>query len=434
MSAMKTQKLYVIAIGGIMTSGIARLYHSKGWEVAGSDAAQSSVTDELAAEGITVHIGQKAENIADDIDLVVYSVAVTPGSDGYAELEAAKGFGITCKSLDEVVSDLTREYFTISLAGVHGKSTTTAMTAKILIDANMDPTVLVGTKMPELNGRNVLVGESKYLVLEADDYARKFTSYKSDIAVINNIEAEHLDFYGDEAAVVQAFADFVSGLADDGVLIANGQDEKTMQLVRSLQLKPTQKLHIFNEQELAKHDLQVFGDFNMSNAEAAAAVARELGLTTEQIEKSLHSFAGTWRRQEKLADNIYTDYAHHPTEIAAAISGFKNAFADKRLIVVFQPHQADRTKRLFEDFLHAFDMADETILLPIYIVKGRDEGIEVSSEQLVDAMNSPKVHYEADFANAFARAKSAVDAGEAVALFMGAGTIDGMLRGALKQV
>jgi len=425
---MEKKKLFVIGIGGIMTSGIARLYLSKGWDVVGSDAAASSVTSDLQAEGIDIVIGQEAKNISEDIDLVVYTVAVTPGSDGDSELQAAKQLGISCKSLDEVVSDMTREYFTISLAGVHGKSTTTAMTAKILIEAGFDPTVLVGTKMPELNGRNVLVGESKYLVLEADDYARKFTTYSSDIAVINNIEAEHLDYYGDEAAVIQAFADFVAGLADDGVLIVNGQDQKTVDLVRSITLKPTQKLHVFNESELAKHDLQVFGEFNQSNAEAAASVARELGISTEQIEKSLNRFAGTWRRQEKLADNIYSDYAHHPTEISAAINGFKNAFADKKLLVVFQPHQADRTKRLFEDFLHAFDSADQVIMLPIFLAKGRDSGIDVSSEQLVDAINEPKVTYQAEFDAAYEIAIQAVDAGDTVALFMGAGDMDPKLR------
>lgn len=425
---MKQNKLFVIGIGGIMTSGIARLYQARGWTVVGSDATQSALTDELAREGMTIHIGQKPENITDDIDLVVYTVAVTAGSAGDVELKKARRLGIKCMSLDEVVSGLTREYFTISIAGVHGKSTTTAMTARILMDANFDPTVLIGTKMPELNGRNILLGESKYLVLEADDYARKFTTYKSDIAVINNIEAEHLDYYGDETAVVQAFADFINGLADNGRLIVNGQDAKTMALVRTIQLKPTQTLEIFNERSLNKHDLQVVGDFNQSNAEASACVARALGVDEARIKKSLHDFLGTWRRQEKLADGIYSDYAHHPTEIAAVIAGFAEAYPDKKLIVVFQPHQADRTKRLFEDFLHAFDRADRVIILPIFTVKGRDGDIAISSEQLVEAMNESKVSYQADFDQAFEVVKKAVDSGEAIGLFIGAGTIDGMLR------
>ncbi len=429
---MKQSKLFVVGISGIMTSGIARLYQARGWTVAGSDVTQSVLTDELAREGMTIHIGQKPENITDDIDLVVYTAAVTVGSAGDVELKKARKLGIKCMSLGEVVSGLTRDYFTISIAGVHGKSTTTAMTARILMDAGLDPTVLIGTKMPELNGRNILLGESKYLVLEADDYARKFTTYKSDIAVINNIEAEHLDYYGDETAVVQAFADFISGLADNGRLIVNGQDAKTMALVRTIQLKPTQTLEIFNERSLTKHDLQVVGDFNQSNAEASACVARALGVDEARIKKSLHGFLGTWRRQEKLTEGIYSDYAHHPTEIAAVIAGFAEAYPGKKLIVVFQPHQADRTKRLFEDFLHAFDRADQVIILPIFTVKGRDGDIDISSEQLVAAINESKVSYQADFDQAFEVVKKVVDSGEAIGLFIGAGTIDGMLRAKLQ--
>lgn len=214
--------IHIIGVGGIGTSALAQYYLAQGKVVSGSDVASSEITDFLKTQGVKIYIGHSAKSIL-GADLVIHSAAVKMGNEEY---DVAKLDRIPTQLYAEAVGNITEQYTTIAISGSHGKSTTTAMVAKILIDAGLDPTVIVGTKMHELGGNNFRMGKGEYLVLEADDYNRHFHNYHPTISVVTNVDAEHLDIYENLAGVKEAFAKFLEGTKQGGTIIANGQDKK----------------------------------------------------------------------------------------------------------------------------------------------------------------------------------------------------------------
>ncbi len=416
--------IHIIGVGGIGTSALAQYYLAQGKVVSGSDASRSEITDLLKSKGVRIYIGHEANNVR-GADLIIHSAAVGKGNE---EFDAAELERIPTKLYAQAVGDITEGYTTIAISGSHGKSTTTAMVAKILIDAGLDPTVIVGTKMHELDGNNFRMGKGEYLVLEADDYNRHFHNYHPTIAVVTNVDAEHLDIYKNIAGVKEAFVKFLSGTKQGGTIIANGQDRNTIDVIKSTDLLKHQVI-LFNETDLAIHSLGVPGEHNQSNAEAAFWVAKTIGISEDQIARSLIGFRGSWRRLEEIKENVYSDYAHHPTEIKATLGALKKDNPDKKLICVFQPHQRDRLNKLFDDFKEAFGFADELYLIPLYSARGRDHELGEDSESLARLITKPTAEYCSSFKQAYGRVEPKFK--DSIVVFMGAGDIDDNLRSIL---
>lgn len=404
-------KIHCIGIGGIGVSALAQYYLEKGHEVSGSDLADSELTGALAKRGMKIMIGNKAENISADFDLVVYSPAIKPDN---PEMMQALSFKLKVKSYPEALGELTRQHETIAIAGSHGKSTTTAMTALVLIKAGIDPTVIVGTKLKEFGNSNFRMGKSKYLVIEACEYDGSFLEYSPKIAVITNVDKEHLDYFKNFAGVKKAFRQFIMRLPKDGVLI------------------DMQKYRV-KAADVKKLKLKVPGRHNVVNALAALEVGRALGVKDVVAFKALSEFAGTWRRFEmkevqisNFKFQIVSDYGHHPTEVMATLKAAREKWPKAKIWCIFQPHQHQRTYYLFKDFVKLFKAVkiDEIIITDIYDVAGREEkniNAKVDSQILVQKIGKKNVQYmPLDAAEKFV--KENIGAGE-VLIIMGAGDV-----------
>jgi UDP-N-acetylmuramate--alanine ligase len=280
--------------------------------------------------------------------------------------------------------------------------------------------------MHELNGNNFRMGQSEFFILEADDYNRHFHNYRPTVSVVTNVDREHLDIYGDLDGVKEAFSKFLEGTRSGGTIIANGQDKNTVEVIKNTDLLK-HRVILYNEADLARHELGVPGEHNQSNAEAAYWVGEILGIKKDSIIASLRVFRGSWRRLEEIQPGVYTDYAHHPTEIKATLKALKGANPEKTLVCVFQPHQRDRLSKLFDEFADSFVSADELYLIPLYSVRGRDDGEGKDSQQLAELIKKPQATYEKSFDKAFEAVKSKFNDSHII-VFMGAGDIDEQLR------
>jgi UDP-N-acetylmuramate--alanine ligase len=419
----KYKKVHFIGIGGIGVSAIARMMLHDGKKVSGSDRDESEITQMLEQIGIKVFYGQKAENISVGTDLVIYTVAVTADN---PELKQAQKLGIDTLTYPEFLGLLSKDKYTIAVSGTHGKTTTTAMIAKILIDAGLDPTVIVGSLIKDENGHrtNFIPGQSKYLVIEACEYKRSFLNYYPQILVITNIDNDHLDYYKNVADIQNAFAELAERIPQDGFIVTDKNNPIIAPTLKKVEAKVV-NYSLYNNLPVT---LKVPGLHNKKNAAAAFAVATALGIEPKTVQVSLESFVGTWRRFEykgetKNGTKVYDDYGHHPTEIKATIQGVRELYPRERLIVVFQPHLYSRTKLLLEDFAGAFERADEVVLVPIYAAREIDDGA-ISSAILVK-----KISEHGEFAQSFATFKAAENylIGKSkksdVILVMGAGDI-----------
>ncbi len=389
----KKLNVHFIGIGGIGVSALAKYYIKKGHQVTGSDLVASEITDALKKLGVKIYIGKhKTKNLSKDADLVIYSPAVKPSNQ---ELLKAKGCGINALSYPEVLGDLTKQYFTIAVSGTHGKSTTAGMIGLLLTKANLDPTVIVGTKLKEFGNSNCRVGKSKYLVIEADEWQASFLNYWPKIIVLTNIEAEHLDYYKNLRNVLKTYKEYIGHLQKGGVLIVNGDDKNIEKILNvrhriqkfSLEQKATEKL---------RKILKVPGEHNVYNALAALTVGKTLGIKDGTIFNVLSEYRGSWRRFEikksEIGTPIISDYGHHPTEIKATLIATREKYPRKEIWCVYQPHQYQRTFYLFKDFVKVFKEAplDKLIITDIYDVAGREEKKikeKVSSEKLVKKIN-----------------------------------------------
>ncbi len=394
-------KIYFIGIGGIGVSALAQYYLAKGHEVSGSDLVASEITDFLKNKGANINIGHQSDSIRQGIDLVIYSPAVKPDN---LEYKKAKELGIKAQSYPEALGDLTKQYFTIAVSGAHGKSTTTAILALVLIKAGLDPTVIVGTKVKEFGDSNFRPGKSKILVIEACEYDSSFLNYKPKIIIVTNVDKEHLDYFKTFANVKKAFENFMILLPADGFLVFNNDNEfiprfeqpKFKTISYSLDQPEAKKI---------KKILKVPGLHNVSNALAVLQVARILKIPDKITLKALAEFQGTWRRFETIQSiinnkkiTIISDYGHHPTEILATLKAAREKYPKKFILCVFQPHQYQRTFYLFDDFIKVFRIApiDELIITDIYDVAGREiKKIKkgVNAKKLVKNINRKNVEY-----------------------------------------
>lgn len=384
---MKHKKnIHFIGIGGIGMSSLAQFYHGEGVCVSGSDENEIDVLDQL---NIKTYKGHSEENISQEVDLVVYSSAILQEN---PEFKEAVRRGVEIVSYAEALGEITKEYFTIAVSGTHGKSTTTGMLAIMLIEAGFDPTVIVGTKLDEFGGSNFRKGRSKYLVIEADEFKAALLNYSPDIAVITNIEEDHLDFYKDLDHILETFKKYLKDNLKGGVLVLNKDDENS-QKIRSA---ATGRILDYSLAENSV-DLSVPGKHNVYNALAVLEVARELNIEESVARKGLKKFKGTWRRFEEkkiitnnnLKINLINDYAHHPTEIRATLQAIDEKYPERRVVVVFQPHQYERTYRLFDQFVRALSSftVENLLIADIYTVKGREsEEVmrRVDTEMLVE--------------------------------------------------
>ncbi len=367
--------IYMIGIGGIGISALARWFKAHGYQVIGSDLVASSVTRELESEGIKVIIGpHHKKNIPVNVDRIVYNQAIKSDN---PELIHARARGIPAATYPERIGELTKIYKTIAIAGAHGKSTTTAIMSLIAMAARMDPTVIIGTKLKELEDRNFKNGKSEYLILEADEWKASFLNYFPYAALITNIDLEHLDFYKNLSEIKKSFLSFIENINPYGLLVAN-KDNKALYSLRHRIKRPI-VWYGLRDKEAAqiKQILKIPGRHNISNAVGAYTLARALGVPKNIILRAIGRYRGAWRRMEFRGHfhgaDIFDDYAHHPTEIKATLTGLKEHYPKRRLICVFQPHQRERLKKLFNDFMSAFDDADILILTDIYTVAGREE-------------------------------------------------------------
>lgn len=386
----KIKKVFFVGIGGIGISAIARMMFLEGKDVSGSDMSENELSRELRKLGVKITIGQSFELIPKDADLIVYTIAI-PHYDPKL-FEQIKNSSIVYRSYPQMLGLVTANKNTIAVSGTHGKTTTTAMIAKILIDAGRDPSVIVGSLLKDFKS-NLIVGRSDLFVVEACEYERSFLNLNPKILVILNIEPDHLDYYKDLDDIKNAFGQLAS------------QSEKVISdYAKYLEKVPK---------------LLVPGIHNRQNAAAALAVADMLGIDEEIAQKSIAEFSGTWRRLEKRGTTkegtiIYDDYAHHPTEVRASLEALRELYPHtndigvgvyptvaKKITVLFQPHLYSRTKALFDDFVKCFEGADQVFLLPIYFAR-EDKDPSISSEKLAEAIakTGQKVQAFADFDSA----------------------------------
>ncbi|HUZ92827.1 MAG TPA: UDP-N-acetylmuramate--L-alanine ligase [Candidatus Paceibacterota bacterium] len=395
----KVPRVHLIGIGGIGMSALARYFKSRKWAVSGSDLVESRITRELRKEGISVKIGHAKGNIGPKTSFLVYNRAISRDN---PELLRARKLGIPALPYAKVLGDITKRYATIAITGSHGKSTTTALAGLILANAGLDPTVLVGTELKEFGGKNIRIGKSAHMVLEADDFGKAFLDYSPAIAVITNIDREHFDTYPTLAAAKKAFFKFLSRVKNGGVFILNKDDKNLFslktQIDKMAKVKNIYALWHSNHGNTAKkirRIIKIPGEHNISNAIAAYKAGRMLGVPHKKILEAISKYRGAWRRFEFRGDlkienrklKIYDDYAHHPTEIKATLAAFRATFPKSKIICVFQPHQARRLKALFKEFQSAFGSADIALIMPVYGVAGRDEAVgRYDSASLVRAM------------------------------------------------
>ncbi len=436
----EARKVYIVGIGGIGVSGLARILNHSGKKISGSDLQVSEITQKLREEGIGVAIGHRAENITKDWDLLIHSVAVPEDN---PERTMAQNLEIPQVSYPEALGELAKEYeIVVAVAGTNGKTTTTAMIATILEQAGMDPTVVVGSEVLAW-GSNARIGGKKCLVLEADEYRRAFLNYHPDIAVITNIDVDHLDYFENIGDIKAAFISFLENIKDRGKLIYNLNDDNSIDVAEKFSggrisfgigSKDFPEKPDFSAEKIQEQiDLKVPGWFNLVNATAAVAVCQTLGISFEDCKLGLESFIGTWRRFQKLGKiretDIVSDYAHHPAGIRAALDAAIEVVNDPaRILAVFQPHQRNRTKNLFKEFVTAFCGSDirNFIISEIFDVAGRENEKDrnISSQNLVDDIKKcgKNVLYTKNLEECEERVRS-VAANYDMVIFMGAGDI-----------
>ncbi len=415
-------KVHFIGIGGIGISALAQYYLSQGHAVTGFDLARSEITDLLKKKGAVF-----TEKIPKETSLIVHTSAFPKNS---PVLSKAKGEGIEVKSYPEALGDLSKNYFCLAVSGTHGKSTTTSMLALILEKSGLDPTVIVGAKLKEFKNSNFRLGKSKYLVMEADEWNRSFLNYWPNLAVITNIESEHMDTYKDLEDILQTYQAFAGKISSDGVLVLNGDDKNASSIKF-----PNSVAYSLEQPEAKKLEtsLKVPGKHNVSNALAALTAARQIGIPDNISFESLAAFKGAWRRFDikktalnKKSFTLISDYGHHPTEIEQTLLAAREKYPKKKIFCIFQPHQHQRTYYLFKDFVRVFSEADidQVLITDIYDVSGRESKEikrKVNSKKLVRHIKKENVAY-LDKKNLKAYLKKNLKGGE-VALIMGAGDI-----------
>lgn len=396
--------VHFIGIGGISMSGLAEILLSRGFTVSGSDMKRSELTDRLCAQGIHVTIGQSAANISDDTDLVVYTAAIRKDNPEFA---TAKDKNIPMLTRAELLGEIMTNYHTaIGVSGTHGKTTTTSMISEIMIDADLDPTVTVGGMLHSIGG-NLRIGHSDNFITEACEYTNSFLSFFPTVAVILNIQEDHLDFFKDINDIRNSFRRFAGLLPEDGMLVINSDIDDYQYICSDLKC-PYVTVGSTTDADYTAGDISydsngcysynivrkgvgedsvklgIPGIHNVYNSLAAIAVSDFLGIDRSTAVRSLCNFEGTDRRFQKKGEfngiTIIDDYAHHPAEINATLDSAEKCRHD-RIVCIFQPHTYTRTKAFLKDFAKALSRADLVILADIYAAREKNT-IGISSKDL----------------------------------------------------
>jgi UDP-N-acetylmuramate--alanine ligase len=443
-----SQHAHFIGIGGIGMSGIAEILLNLDMKVSGSDLRRGPVTDRLAQLGATIYEGHNAANIA-GATVVVTSSAVSPNNPEVLEARAHK---IPVIQRAEMLAELMRLKYGIAIAGMHGKTTTTSMVASVLAAGGLDPTVVVGGRVDAL-GSNAKLGSSQYLVAEADESDRSFLKLSPILAVVTNLDREHMDCYHDMADVEQAFLTFIDKLPfygavtaciDNALLAAILPRAQRRVLTYGVAADADYRLEFLDakkgiaagqgsfarfqvvtaHEQLGPFELHVPGHHNILNATAAVAIAHQLGISSEKIAEGLSHFRGVDRRFQLRGTargvTVVDDYGHHPTEIRATLAAAREC-GYKKIHIVFQPHRFTRTLDLMDQFVGAFKDADTVIVLPIYAAS--EQPIPgVTAERLAAKIEGPQVQYAPDFPSATAAVAAQAQEGDLI-LTLGAGNV-----------
>jgi UDP-N-acetylmuramate--alanine ligase len=427
-------------------SGIAEILMDQGFRVTGSDRAESDNTERLKSLGATITIGHDAANVEADVDVLVYSSAVPAEN---PEMVVAQQKKIPVVRRAEMLAEVMRLKYGIGIAGTHGKTTTTSMVSLVLIEGNVDPTVIVGGRLRGLAGSNARLGKGEFIVVEADEFDRSFLSITPTVAVLTTLETDHLDCYRDLEDIKSAFIQFAQKVPFYGFVVLCLDEPALQEIMPKLRKKivtyglngqadlqaidlihrqnTTQFLVVYHGKDLGTVELQIPGKHNVQNALAAIAVGLQLGIPFPTIKAGIEKFTGVFRRWEVKAEiggiTVVDDYAHHPTEIRATLAGAKSGWR-RRVICVFQPHLYSRTRDFYDEFGRAFFNADVLVVTDVY--PAREEPIQgVSGELIVNAAREfghKQVHYVPDKKNIPSFLRGIAQQGDMI-ITMGAGDI-----------
>ncbi len=447
----RVKRFHFVGIGGIGMSGIARILLEMGYAVSGSDVKESRNTQLLREKGAKVYIGHSARNVDEDVQVVVFSSAVKEDN---PELLRAKELGIPVIPRGEMLAELFKLKEGIAVSGSHGKTTTTSMIAHILEEAGFDPTVLIGGILHRL-GSNAKLGKGDLLVSEADESDGSFLKLLPAVAVITNIDREHMDFYRDIDDVIEAFSQFAGSVPFYGFCVANMDDENVRKAVEGI-TKKVIGFGIERETDIVGRNLRIYdgryvfevyhrgrrlgnvhlgigGKHNVYNALASITVSLELGIPFGRVKEALENFKNAERRMELKGyfrgAPVYDDYGHHPTEIKAVISTLREMYPERRLLMVFQPHRFSRTYFLFEDFVRILREPEVVFILEIFPASERNV-YGVSSEELARRSGAYFVREKEEIFSLLEERVSERD----VVLFMGAGDITKLCDDFLRRV
>ncbi len=392
----KIKKVHFIGIGGIGVSALARMALLLGKKVIGSDLSNGFALKRIKKLGGKIFIGHKELNLAKDTDIVIYSPAVDKAN---PELVLAKKLNIPTYSYPQALGLISKDKYTIAVSGTHGKTTTTAMIAEIMIAGEKDPTVVVGSFLNKQKD-NFVLGKSRYFAVEACEYKKSFLNLEPDILVITNIDNDHLDYFKTIKNIQKAFARLIGKVSSDGFIVCNPNNEKIKQTLLIANRKA--KIIDYTKEKL---DIKLMfpGEHNIQDAKAALSVAKLTGIKKEKAQKTLKSFSGTWRRFEykgktKKGALIHDDYAHHPVEIKATLKAVKDKFFNKKIIVIFQPHLYSRTKFLLKDFAKSFNNINQIIITDIYAAREKNDK-SIHAKDLVKEIKkyNTNVQYTSNF-------------------------------------
>ncbi|MGM0409944.1 MAG: UDP-N-acetylmuramate--L-alanine ligase [Bacillota bacterium] len=383
---MAKKNIYLIGIGGVSMSGIAKILKEKGYKVSGSDIKDSKRVQELKKIGINVNIGHNESNIKKKIDIVVISNAIKKKN---VEYKKAKKLNLKILKRAEMIADLMKDKKGIAISGTHGKTTTTALISTMLKNATLNPTIMVGGDLDSING-NVYLGKGDYFVTEADESDGSFLYFDPYISVVTNIELDHINYYDSKEKLLNNFKKFIRAEEDDKKSIVCAEDKQIRDLcdldnenllsygfnygnirASNIEILPFGSVFDveYNNNKIGEISLQIPGKYNILNSLAAVSVGLYEGMSFSEIKRGIESFTGVKRRFEKkglIRDILVVDdYAHHPTEIKETLKAAKNT-GYNRIITVFQPHRYSRTKYLFDEFCNSFINSDHLIISDVY--------------------------------------------------------------------
>lgn len=405
---LKTSRFHFVGIGGIGMCGLAELLKNMGAHVTGSDLAENANTERLKSLGIPIFKGHSAENIG-DAEVVVYSSAINFQN---PEIAAARAKLVPLIPRAEALAEIMRFKRGLAVAGTHGKTTTTSMVASIFLEAEASPTIVIGGRFERIQS-TAFLGEGEWLVAEADESDGSFAKLAPEVAIVTNIDADHLDYYKTFENLEKAFYDFSLKIPFYGELIACGDDPSVRETFKNFPkrvlfygFQPSNDVVIQGEKghyEMIKHGhklghftLSVPGIHNALNGTAAILAGLVAGFDFEVCARGLANFTGVDRRfhfkGEARGVKIYDDYGHHPTEVRAVLQAFKEKFPDNKLTVLFQPHRFSRTQHCWNEFINCFTLADELLLLDIYPA-GEMPIPGITSQKLVEEINHSNCHH-----------------------------------------